>query len=234
MVNEFNIKPVEKDLIYLKIADSIYNYIKNNSINPGDRIPSERVLATQFNTGRNSVREALRILENQGIIEIKVGKGAFVSNASSSYSLYINLIKVNYAELLEIRLFLERHVFNLAIKNITQQHLEEMEVHMANMEAAASQGIYSTEDDRKFHGVLLKACKNKTLSQLINKMADSLDDYSNIVTNRSKVFLETIPHHREILNGFKNKDLDYINKAYQKIEELDMIALNSISNGQQV
>ena len=75
-----NLKPVEKESLYLKISDSIYSYIKVNDLQPGDKLPSERDMATMLQTSRNSVREALRILEDRGLIYVKTGSGVFVSN----------------------------------------------------------------------------------------------------------------------------------------------------------
>ena len=72
MNNPIKVKPIQRDLLYTKIADAIMEYIKENDLKTGDRIPSERELAQEFNTSRNSVREALRVLENNGIIEVKM------------------------------------------------------------------------------------------------------------------------------------------------------------------
>lgn len=79
MNNPIKVKPIQRDLLYTKIADAIMEYIKENDLKTGDRIPSERELAQEFNTSRNSVREALRVLENNGIIEVKMGKGAYIT-----------------------------------------------------------------------------------------------------------------------------------------------------------
>ena len=56
--------------LYTRLADEIFNYIKSNRIKNGERIPSERKLAELFSSSRATVREAIRILENRGIIEI--------------------------------------------------------------------------------------------------------------------------------------------------------------------
>ena len=55
----------------MKISDSIYSYIKINELQPGDKLPSERDMAAMLKTSRNSVREALRILEDRGLIYVK-------------------------------------------------------------------------------------------------------------------------------------------------------------------
>ena len=96
--------PVSKDLLYVKIADAIHGYIRENNLKPGDRLPSERALSQQLGTGRHSVREALRVLENQGIIEVRMGAGTFVAEETQDNSLYMEFVKINYMEMLNMQL----------------------------------------------------------------------------------------------------------------------------------
>ena len=83
---EIKLKPVEKDSLYLKISDSIYNYIRMNNLQPGDKLPSERDMAAMLQTSRNSVREALRILEDRGLIYVKTGSGVFINTPDNGKS----------------------------------------------------------------------------------------------------------------------------------------------------
>lgn len=71
--NRISMKPIEKKSLYLKISDAIYRYIQMNNLQPGDKLPSERDMSAMLQTSRNSVREALRILEDRGLIYVKQG-----------------------------------------------------------------------------------------------------------------------------------------------------------------
>lgn len=119
MNNPIKVKPIQHDLLYTKIADAIMEYIKENDLKTGDRIPSERELAQEFNTSRNSVREALRVLENDGIIEVKMGKGAYITEKKAENSFYLKVWKVNYIELLEMKSVLEMHIIRELCGNMT-------------------------------------------------------------------------------------------------------------------
>ncbi|MGN1402589.1 MAG: FadR/GntR family transcriptional regulator [Bacillus sp. (in: firmicutes)] len=66
--------------MYLDIVDELKQMIEDANLQPGDKIPSERVLSERLQAGRSSVREALRSLELLGIIETKEGKGTFLKN----------------------------------------------------------------------------------------------------------------------------------------------------------
>jgi GntR family transcriptional repressor for pyruvate dehydrogenase complex len=69
---------VQNGYLYTNLADRILQYIRKNELKAGDRLPAERELATLFSSSRSSVREAVRILQNQGIIETEVGRGMFL------------------------------------------------------------------------------------------------------------------------------------------------------------
>ncbi len=77
-------RPVSRELLYIKIVDAIHSYIRANDLQPGDRLPSERDMAEVFQTSRNSLREAIRVLENRGMIEVRTGLGTFLNRSISS------------------------------------------------------------------------------------------------------------------------------------------------------
>ena len=102
--NTVQIGPVSKDLLYIKVADAIFDYAKANELQAGDKLPSERELAKMFQTGRNSVREAMRVLENRGMIEVKTGLGTFLKEPpEENSSVQLKLMKKNLFELQELK-----------------------------------------------------------------------------------------------------------------------------------
>lgn len=223
------IKPVSKDLIYMKVADAIHNYIHVNHLQPGDKIPAERVLAEQLQTGRNSVREALRVLENEGIIEVKTGRGAFVTAQSSSDSLYLKLFKVNYIELLEIKTILEREVICRLPAKATDEQLDQMEATLVRVEEAATHGVYASAEDREFHKQMLKLSGNKTLEQMILKLIVALDDYAKVLENAEVIWMSTIPYHRQMLDAIRERNVEKACLAYDEILKIDLVALNTVA-----
>src|ERR1700716_2267574 len=77
------IEPVKRSRIYEHIVDQIHALIREGRWSPGDQIPPERELAERFRVSRTSVREALRALEMQGIIDSRQGGGTFVRTADT-------------------------------------------------------------------------------------------------------------------------------------------------------
>ena len=75
--------PVTSDNLYKKIIESIHAYIVDNDLKPEERLPSERELGELLEVSRTTVREALRVLEIIGTIQVRVGKGIFVTDLST-------------------------------------------------------------------------------------------------------------------------------------------------------
>jgi GntR family transcriptional repressor for pyruvate dehydrogenase complex len=228
MLNEVHsIEPVSKDLLYMKIADAIHNYIHVNKLKPGDKIPSERDLARQFKTGRNSVREALRILENESIVEVKTGKGVFVVQNSELGSIYLKLIKVNFMELLDTKMILEKAVIEYAIKKASPAQLQKLEAYLSAMELEASQGVFDPKNDHYFHRSLLEIRNNKMVLEIVLNLIKALDKYADVLDNVDSIWLNTVPYHRDMFEAIKNGDKKAAFDAYDQIYNIDIIALNT-------
>lgn len=228
--NVMPIKPVSKDLLYMKVADAIHTYIHENQLQPGDKIPSERVLAEQLQTGRNSVREALRVLENEGLIEVKTGRGAFVANKAAEGSIYPKLFRVNYFELLEIKAILEREAIRKAMAKATPEQFAQLDVILAEVERQAALGVYAEEEDQRFHRRILRICGNASLEQMISHLITVLSGYADHLDDAAEIFIATIPYHRVMLEAMRRDDINAAFAAYDKILQIDFTALEAVKN----
>ncbi|MDF2590576.1 MAG: Transcriptional regulator [Clostridia bacterium] len=222
------VKPVSRDMLYTKIADAILEYIKRNKLKNGDKIPSERVLAEQFSTSRNSVREALRVLENEKIIEVKTGKGAYVTSTTSSDSIYLKLWKVNYEELLETKYLLERCVVEKLCGKLTADELSYLEEPLIQLETSARMGIFLKKADFVFHSHLRHLMKNSALEQMIDNLILALDNYGEVLQGAESIWLTTIPYHRQMFNAIKHCNYMEAEDACKQIYEIDQRALRMI------
>lgn len=222
------IKPVSKDLLYTKIADAIIKYIKENKLQAGDKIPSERDLAAQLSTSRNSVREAIRVLENEHVIQVKTGRGAFVTEVMPEDSVYVKLWTVNYGELLEIKYLLEKRVVEKLCEGISPEMLTLIEEPLILLEEAAAKGKFDQKLDYVFHQRLRTVKKNATLEQMLDNLIAALDDYGKDVKGFDDIWVMTIPYHRRLFNAIKAKDYSLAEKACTSIYEIDKRALKSM------
>lgn len=217
----FVIKPIQKELLYTKIADAILHYIKDNQLKTGDKIPSERILAQEFNTSRNSVREALRVLERDHIIEVKMGKGAFITSQEKEASFYLKLWKVNYREILEIKGILELSIIESLCGKLNSKDIESLNEPLIRMEQGAQMGLFLQKEDFIFHSRIRKIYQNNTLEQMIDSLIKSLDEYGSDLEGIDSIWRQTVPYHRVILNAMIDNKPFAAADAYRRIEAID-------------
>jgi DNA-binding FadR family transcriptional regulator len=117
--------------VYIEILNDIQKYISENGLQPGDKLPSERVLSDQLNVGRSSVREAFRSLEVLGLIETRRGEGTFLSDVSEHQlvellsSFILNGTRAKN-DIIELKCLLEKCALQLLKSKIDYSEINEI------------------------------------------------------------------------------------------------------------
>jgi len=125
--SNLKLQPIEKKSLLLKISDSIYNYIRKNALGPEDKLPSERDMAAMLQTSRHSVREALRILEDRGVIDVKTGSGIFIKDQYGDESVFsFRLTGCSIDEIQELQNTLDYQVAINAMNQATELEKQEL------------------------------------------------------------------------------------------------------------
>jgi GntR family transcriptional regulator, transcriptional repressor for pyruvate dehydrogenase complex len=176
---EVVLEPVRRSRIYEHIVDQINALIREGRWAPGDQIPPERELAERFRVSRTSVREALRALEMQGIIESRQGGGTFVRSADTEalvppLAAAILRGQREMAEVLEVRELIEPGIARLAAQRATAEHVSELEVTLERQRECIAAGRPFVDEDTAFHYTLARAADNHILLRLHNVILDVL------------------------------------------------------------
>jgi GntR family transcriptional repressor for pyruvate dehydrogenase complex len=205
-----------------EIADQIKDLIYSKTLKPGDKLPPERDLATQFGTGRMAVREALRILEQSGLIIVKQGSegGAFVKEADTTMAteMISGLIRrssLTMEDVMEVRIEIERAVLEAAIERVTESDMEMLKKRIDEAEALISEdrrGVNSLdfsllgEAYADFHLILARATRNPVYEIIM----DCLMRVSHgVVTQQmipSERFKNHLAFHKHLYDALESKD----------------------------
>jgi DNA-binding FadR family transcriptional regulator len=151
---------------YAEIVDQISSHIENGELKPGERLPSERTLSDTLNIGRQSLREALSVLEAIGLIEVKHGIGTFVRDDALAHLPVARREDVNADnpfEFLEARRVIEPEMASLAAKRATEAEVGEMERALADLLSDKTGGKREYELDRRLHLAIARGAHNETL-----------------------------------------------------------------------
>jgi len=172
--------PIRKQRVSSIAVEQIQRLIATHQMKPGDSLPSERSLMEQLKVSRVSVREALRVLEMMGIVEVYPGKGLFVADRSKSLmqplSDWLSLHREVLLEHFEVRLLIEPHAAGFAAKRATKKIIKEMRKTWVqfNESLAERDLIGMIRADASIHALIASATGNRTLEVLMNIFSSML------------------------------------------------------------
>lgn len=165
-----------------RLSEEVYRQIKGAILEghykPGDRLPTERAFCETFGVGRPVVREALRLLENYGLISVRpgAGGGAFVQKIDSSVLTHtlegiVKMDNVSLKDLTEARLALEMGALPLIIERIGAENFEELEHNLEEVRENLRTGVRGKRNVA-FHVLLMKATGNPLLFKISQALFD--------------------------------------------------------------
>jgi GntR family transcriptional repressor for pyruvate dehydrogenase complex len=218
-----------EDREYTKVIDYVKAMILDGQLNLGDKLPTEREMAETLKLGRYSVREALRIMENMGLIESRQGSGNYLSsnickNLTQSLSMLLLVKQVDFQEISQLRRAIELHAYRLAIDTVGKYHIDEMKNTLAKMKGATSKK--EAELDRTFHYLIIKASENKLMISIMEALSQLCEDFIEQVLKQSTAEMKEkfAQSHFKMLEGLetKNSDIGYraINAHYDLIDSM--------------
>jgi len=201
----------EKNKLYEKIVQFFLERIQEGAMNPGDRLPSERVLAGEFGVSRTAIREALRSMELMGLIESHVGEGTFVKSPNLSqmigpFSMAFAQDRQVNSELIEVRLILETEISRLAARRRGDEHLSELYATLHDMERDINHGGTGVEADKAFHTILAQAAGNQSLNAILSMCSEMLSRTLRITQSMKGVPITTLADHTAIYHAIAAQD----------------------------
>lgn len=156
------------DRLYQDLARTLLEELVAGKYQVGTRMPAERDLASRFNVSRPTVREAIIALEVQGLVEVRIGSGAFVLRVPGIGD--TPGFNISAFELTEARLLLEGEAAALASTQISDEEIEEIELLVEAIAQENSDPRGTEMADRSFHLAIAKATRNKAIYEAIQRL----------------------------------------------------------------
>lgn len=223
--NATYLKKLNSESVVQQVINCLTEAMINKELKPGDKIPTELELSETLGVGRNSIREAIKILVYLGVLEIRRAEGTFVCEGFSEsmidpmiYGIILDKSE-SYDNLMDLREMMEVGVVQLAMTKYNEQDMENLEEKLKAMKEAIEQGAHNTLEafqvDNAFHDAVSQMGHNPLVDK-INRVVQMLT-YS--------VRLETVTHmiesgrgmelykaHENICRMLREKDKSNINQ----------------------
>jgi GntR family transcriptional repressor for pyruvate dehydrogenase complex len=214
-------KAIQASRLYEQIVQQIEESIRKGELTEGSQLPAERDLATQFGVSRTAVREAIKALQEKGLVDAFPGRGTFVTNGTSN-SMRRSLDRIiksgetdGWAYLMEVREILEPEIAALAAQRAKDQDIATMQEAVNVMDQAGRDSDAFIEADLDFHLALAEAAANPIVLSLIDSIVGLLRE------QRLRIFRigggpeRGQHHHKRILDAIKRHDAPGARAAMQ-------------------
>lgn len=178
------------------VADFIRDAIYRNELVPGEQLQQEE-LATKFGISRIPVRDALRQLQGEGLVEIYPNRGAFVSNPGLE----------ELREVFELRILVESYALRLAVPNFSQEQIESCTSLLVQLESIGNRADWSRVD-QEFHAALYAPCGQSRTLNLIENLRGVVNRYYFLYLSRDNCGAACSAEHRAILVACQKRDAE--------------------------
>ena len=206
---------IKKKSLVQQIADDIYKMITEDKIfAPGEQLPNENTLSSRLGVSRATLREAIRILAAQGVLDVYRGRGTFIS--PDIYTLNdiglesMERVRVHLKDLYEARLLFEPEIASIVCRRASDAELKKIFEVGAEVEKVILAGKDRTEMDSEFHKILVKASHNEFLQRLFPIIDKSIQEAIKLngckLPSEDLLAKDTLRDHALLMEFLKKRD----------------------------
>ncbi|MDL2324850.1 FadR family transcriptional regulator [Ruminococcaceae bacterium OttesenSCG-928-A16] len=205
-------KAIERVPIVQQVANNLREFILSGEAKVGEKLPTEMELCQDMGVGRGTVREALRILQAEGFVEIMPGRGAFVARTEEAdIDDIIHWFAKNEVELkdcFEVRSAIEPLSIKLAIERCTKADVAQIEkTHQSFLRAVKSGNAFEiAKYDERFHNQIIEKSYNKLLISINKRMSEFIQSFRGKTFQLQQNVLNAVEPHSNIMRALQQRN----------------------------
>lgn len=222
---------MKNKMLSQNIADNILSMITiEKRFSVGDKLPNEIELSKELNVSRTTLREAIKILVAYDILEIKRGKGTYVTEKVLEQPQdleQLSAVKVNAKDLYEMRLIFEPEAAYLAAIRGTDTEIKRILDYGKRIENEIRNGKDRTKDEHSFHKAIAQATHNEFINKLMPILYQAISKGVVLSTQSEKAINDTLGDHKLIMEFLEQRNAEGAKNAMRihimhAIKELDI------------
>ena len=228
--NMIGLQKVESVRVFEQATEQIRELIQNGSLTPGQKLPSEAELSKELSVSRSSVRESIRVLEAEGLVEVKRGSGTYISDtqtfnkAANEFVKWILQREESLEQVLQIREKIESLTASLTAERASQMTLDNLRAiiqeqsRIINTEKNNDQEMINklSQLDSDFHIEIAKACGNDIAIEIVTHVIPAFKQSNKVVLYLLKHMKQMLEEHLAIMDALEKKDSILAGEAMSK------------------
>ncbi|HET9075999.1 MAG TPA: FadR/GntR family transcriptional regulator [Acidimicrobiales bacterium] len=222
------LRPVVRLRLYEQLVDRIIEHIRAEEMETGSRLPSERVLAQALGVSRNTLKQALLVLEVQGIIEVRHGGGMYLARPVDAVETLAALVdrRGRLPDVLDAREAVETKLAELAARRRTEADLAALDSALRTMEEEVEQGADASEGDELFHAALVAAAHSPILAGLYGQIAGMIKESRLESLRQPGRPVKSLAQHQRIADAVRaGKSAEAARAARRHVETVRRVRL---------
>jgi len=208
--------PVESRRSFERVSEQLKEAIVDGRLKSGDRLPPETELAAKLHVGRQTVREALRMLEHAGLLETPKrgsGGGTVVRNGipatiSGLFADALRMDSVSVDELSEARASIEQVILKFAIERANDEDIRLLSENLAESRRLVAAGVEASENDLEFHRLLAQCSKNRVIELVAYALLCVLRSTLSRTPPTLQMSAESVKRHEAVLAAIEARDVE--------------------------
>ncbi|QPP09498.1 FadR family transcriptional regulator [Streptomyces bathyalis] len=202
------LRPMTRPRLYEQVLDRLRAYAVDHELSAGDRLPPERELAQRLGVSRSSVKQAVVVLEVQGLVETRHGGGTYLVRDTLDAEPVERLVerRRRLPDVLEAREALETKLAELAAERRTDEDLEAMRTALRAMESDISTGGHGVDGDRRFHAAVTAAGHSTLLAEFMGSISEPVAESRNESLRQPGRPTRSLEQHARILAAIERGD----------------------------
>lgn len=197
------LRPMSKQRLYEQVLDRLRAYVAEGGLGAGDRLPTERDLAARLGVSRASVKQAIVVLEVQGLVEVRHGGGTYLVRDSLDVEPVERMVerRRRLPDVLEAREALETKLAELAAERRTEEDLAAMRSALTHMAKEIDDNRHGVEGDRLFHAAVTAAAHSSILAEFMRSIADQIAESRTESLRQPHRPARSLAQHQAILDA---------------------------------
>ena len=202
---------MEKQSLSQQMARRLYSLIEaEKKFAPGEKLPNELDLAQELGVSRATLREAIRALVTQGVLEVRRGRGTYVSRRVEEIDDFgfsaLEQVRGQLRDLFELRAILEPEMAALACRRASPEELADILAQGERVAAAIRAGEDRTQADRDFHTAIVRAPHNEFMTRLLPIISQAVETAIVSGDHGDRLAEDTLRDHALLMEFFTKRD----------------------------
>ena len=216
----------QKKVLSEQLANDLRQMILNKDLIPGDKLPNELVLTEQLNVSRSTVREAIKTLRSENILEVRRGLGTFVSATPGVKDDPFGVHFMDEGPMLrhfyEVRLVVEPQMAHIAALRANEAEIAEIRKAYEEVKEAIEAGRDHTEADIHFHNIIAASTHNPIMQRILPVINEGIKSGYEETKDVQESGSHVLEQHRAIMHALTRREPDEAREAMRHHIEYGM------------